>query len=86
MAIICGKVDQTEGQLGAPDAAFAARMLEKMPKNYVEHEVKDSLNRMGALFPMSIFLRQEIDRMQKVITTVSKELIHNDYLMINLTF
>lgn len=47
-------------------------MLEKMPKNYVEHEVKEALNKMGALFPMSIFLRQEIDRMQKVVFTVSE--------------
>ena len=49
---------------------LADDMLDKMPKNYVDHEVKDSLNRMGALLPMSIFLRQEIDRMQRVIYTV----------------
>lgn len=49
---------------------LADDMLEKMPKNYVDHEVKEALNRMGSLLPMSIFLRQEIDRMQRVITTV----------------
>lgn len=46
-------------------------MLEKMPKNYVDHEVRESLSRMGPLLPMAIFLRQEIDRMQRVILTVS---------------
>jgi dynein heavy chain len=45
-------------------------MLEKMPRNYVDHEVRESLNRMGPLLPMAIFLRQEIDRMQRVILTV----------------
>lgn len=49
---------------------LADDMLEKMPKNYIDHEVKDALNRMGPLFPMTIFLRQEIDRMQRVINTV----------------
>ncbi len=50
-------------------------MLQKMPKEYVEHEVKEALNRMGPLLPMSIFLRQEIDRMQRVIKMV-KSMIH----------
>ena len=41
-----------------------------MPRNYVDYEVRESLNRMGPLLPMAIFLRQEIDRMQRVILTV----------------
>jgi dynein heavy chain len=47
-------------------------MLQKMPKDYVEFEVKEALNRMGPLLPMTIFLRQEIDRMQRVIKIVNQ--------------
>ncbi len=54
---------------------LADDMLEKMPKNYVDHEVKEALIRMGPLLPMSIFLRQELDRMQKVISTVRRVLL-----------
>lgn len=45
-------------------------MLEKLPKPYNSFEVKEALQRMGPLLPMNIFLRQEIDRIQKVIKTV----------------
>lgn len=49
-------------------------MLEKLPSEYNSFEVKEALQRMGALQPMNIFLRQEIDRMQKVIKEVGKEI------------
>lgn len=45
-------------------------MLEKLPVPYVSFEVKEALQRMGALLPMNIFLRQEVDRIHKVITEV----------------
>ncbi|XP_049782831.1 dynein axonemal heavy chain 5 [Schistocerca cancellata] len=53
---------------------LAEDMLEKLPKQYNSFEVKEALQRMGALLPMNIFLRQEIDRIQRVIRTVQTTL------------
>jgi dynein heavy chain, axonemal len=53
---------------------LADDMLDKLPPVYNAFEVKEALNRMGALLPMNIFLRQEIDRVQRVITAVHSTL------------
>lgn len=49
-------------------------MLSKLPPDYVPHEVKARLLKMGHLNSMNIFLRQEIDRMQKVISILRSSL------------
>uniref|UniRef100_H2YDV7 Uncharacterized protein n=1 Tax=Ciona savignyi TaxID=51511 RepID=H2YDV7_CIOSA len=56
------------------DVAFnmAQDMLDKLPADYVPYEVTMCLY---SLQPMNIFLRQEIDRMQKVINTVRSTLV-----------
>lgn len=47
---------------------IAEDMLRKIPRDYVSHEVRDALAKLGGLLPMNIFLRQEIDRMQKILS------------------
>ena len=49
---------------------IADDMLKKLPKDYMPHDVKEALMKLGGMLPMNIFLRQEVDRMQKIINLV----------------
>ena len=53
---------------------LATQLLEKLPPNYVQHRIAERISEMGGLTPMNIFLRQEIDRMQKVLKIVRQTL------------
>uniref|UniRef100_A0A183SJY9 Dynein axonemal heavy chain 3 n=2 Tax=Schistocephalus solidus TaxID=70667 RepID=A0A183SJY9_SCHSO len=49
---------------------LASEMESKLPPDYNPFEVKDRLQKIDYLKPLHIFLRQEIDRMQRVIRVV----------------
>jgi dynein heavy chain len=70
---------ESSGSAGETRESFVQRlaqdMLDKLPPDYVPHEVKARLISSGQITSMNIFLRQEIDRMQKVIKLVRRTLL-----------
>ncbi|KAK2720694.1 hypothetical protein QYM36_004548, partial [Artemia franciscana] len=74
-------VQPKEGGMGGEEVSreeSALKVVEDLqvrcPRNFVPHEVKEGLNRLGTYLPMTIFLRQEISCLQKVITLVKSAL------------
>lgn len=53
---------------------LATQLLEKLPQNYAVHRIQERIAEMGGVTPMNIFLRQELDRMRKVLTIVRQTL------------
>ena len=53
---------------------LSGEMLEKVPDDFLSHEIKARLHKYGAFQPMNIFLRQEIDRIQRVLIVVKQTL------------
>ena len=51
---------------------IASEALDKLPADYIAYEVKE---RLSKLEPMNIFLRQEIDRFQRVLNVVRRTLV-----------
>ncbi|BFZ13509.1 hypothetical protein BsWGS_16546 [Bradybaena similaris] len=54
---------------------FCDDVLNKMPVDYDPFEKKACLAKLGTLEPLVIFLRQELDRMQTVITAVRNTVV-----------
>lgn len=69
-AFFCAFKLESAGGGGETREDKVARMVKEMqskaPMPYDLFEVKERLKFMGALSSMNIFLRQEIDRMQRV--------------------
>lgn len=65
---------ESSGNMGETRESVVQRiaqdMLDKLPPDYVPHEVRARLFKADSITPMNIFLRQEIDRIQKVISLV----------------
>ena len=49
---------------------MADEMLAKLPEDFIPHEVQARMKKMGEHTSLNIFLRQEIDRMQRVLFLV----------------
>ena len=54
---------------------MANDLLSKMPEDFDKNKTKTMIQKQGALKPLSIFLGQEIDRMQAVLTAVRSTLL-----------
>ena len=66
------------GEAGESREAVVARVAEdmigKLPNDYSPHEVKEAMVNIGGMLPMNIFLNQEIDRMQRILTLLRNTL------------
>ncbi|ESN99019.1 hypothetical protein HELRODRAFT_162497 [Helobdella robusta] len=45
-------------------------MLKKMPEEYNEHLLSEQLQKLGVIQPMTIFLKQEVMRMKKLLSSI----------------
>ena len=53
---------------------MASELLSKLPEDFDKNKTKVCIQKQGALKPLSIFLGQEIDRMQAVMSLVRSTL------------
>ena len=53
---------------------IAEDMIRKLPRDYNPCDVKEAFIKNGGMLPMNILLRQEIDRMQIILTIVRRTL------------